>query len=75
MSKFWDNITPWNTQNERNQNTANKLALEKQQAEINQQIAASKLKQSVEDNKLYIILGLVVVVMVVVVAYFKFRKK
>ena len=72
---FWNNATPWNTQDERNQNAKNAAEAAKLQAEIDDQTAENKYRQSIENNKLYVVIAVVVVLMIVVVAFFKFRKK
>lgn len=71
---FIDTYTPWNTGYESEQKAKNAAEAAKLQAEIDDQAAENKLLQTVENNKLYVVIGIGVVLMIILVAFFKFRK-
>lgn len=72
MGSFWDNITPWNTQNERNENAKNLESKKKLEAELVLKTAgveaskrADELKALSEQNKVYIVLAIIVFFIVI----------
>jgi len=79
MANFWDKVTPWNTKNENSDlrqeemTLAAELEIKKQQAGI---ISDNQLSALVAgtSTKTYLIIGIVLVVVVALAVYFKFRK-
>jgi len=73
LNDAWNNATPWNTQDERNQNAKNAASAAQLQAEIADQAADNKYRQSIENNKTYVVIAIALVLLISVVAFFKFR--
>ncbi len=83
MSKWWDNVTPWNTQDERNQNAENKrkqaaleaeLELKKKSAGLLDDNSLKALELSA-NSKMYLILGGSLVLIVIAIFHFKSKRR